>query len=100
MPDTSTIIICGIGTAAVAMAAASLGVGHSLLIADRALDSWPDALVPDRFSRHPVLIGVDVVPQESRIGIAAWQAPPLSKRAARRARGRAKAARRALQGRR
>ena len=99
MSDTSTIIICGTGVAALAMAAASIGVGHSLLLANRALDKWPDALVPDQFSRQSVLVGVDVVPRESRIEIVVWEEPRLSKRAARRARGRAKAARRASQGR-
>ncbi len=99
MTDTSTIIICGIGAAAVAMAAAFIGVSHVILAADDAIDRWPVDAVPDRFSRQPVLIGVDVVPRESRVEIAAWQALPLSKRAARRTRGRAKAARRASRGR-
>lgn len=110
MPDTSTIIMCGAGAVAAAFAAASIGVGRVLLAADEAFDRWPDAVVPDLSARQPVWMGLDRASGSDLTGLRTsvvivdeffQPTERLSKRAARRARGKEAAARRRarLQGR-
>lgn len=115
MPDTSTIIMCGAGAVAVAFAAASIGIGRVLLAADEGIDRWSG--LPEL----PVWMGMDLAPDADQTVLSApvalrqsggqiaelfMRAPDvsaerLSKRAARRARGKEAAARRRarLQGR-